>query len=532
LTAGARRDRVGDVRIFIAMLWCAAAWAQTPFDGTWEVPDPGRASGLLIELKTDGGRLTGSFAGPNGKIEIRNGSVAGETVSFETVMTLQGRSMTTRFTGRVVNGELVLTGEMPGIEQKMVAKRRAADAGAVDWFSAADAPTDVAAWLKANAIPLDDLAGLKARVKDARFVAMGEATHATHEFQAIKARVFRMLVEELGFTVFAIESPWATSVDADDYVQGRSDDLDAAVRHGYNWWRTEEFADLLRWMRSYNLDPAHTKKLKFVGFDIRGLTVLRPLVLDYLERAEPARRAEASRLLAELGPYDEFPEYTRASEEVHRRVAGGIAALLRRFDEAKAEYVARTSAAEWDVARHALEVVQQGEYKARVTDREGLEPRDRAMAGNMKWIVEHEPAGTKFMLWAHNGHVSAESNETVNMGSLLRREYGGEMAICGFVFGEGSFRAIDGGERTFTVGPPPRGSLDATLGGVGRSVFAVDVREAKGVVAEWLAAPHLSRQIGGGYSEATAPIYWHKVRASAAFDVLIFVAKTTGTRPR
>src|SRR4051812_40230553 len=110
-----------------------------------------------------------------------------------------------------------------------------------------------------------------------------------------------MLVEELGFTVFAIESPWAMAPDANDYVQGRSDDLNAAVRHGYNWWRTEEFADLLRWMRAYNLDPAHTKKVTFEGFDVRGLEVLEGRVLEYLERVKEPRRAAAAKVFEELG---------------------------------------------------------------------------------------------------------------------------------------------------------------------------------------------------------------------------------------
>jgi len=520
------------MRLLMMFAWCAgAAWAQTAFDGTWEVPDPGRASGIIIELKTGGGRLTGSFRGPNGKLDIRSGSVADGEVRFEIVNSFQGRSITTQFTGRISGDELTLTGVMPGVEQKIMAKRRAASAGPPDWFSAPAAPEEVTAWLRANAMPLDDLTALKARLKDARFVSMGEATHATHEFQTIKARVFRMLVEELGFTVFAIESPWAAAPAIDDYVQGRTDNL--SFDSQYIWWKTEELADLLAWMRSYNLDAAHTRKVKFTGFDMRGLTVLRPRVLDYLQRADPARHEQASRLLAELGPYDEFPEYTRASEDVHRRVADGIATLLRRFDEAKAEYIGQTSGAEWDFARHCLEVLQQGEYKARVTDLEGIEPRDRAMAANMKWIVDHEPVGTKFFLWAHNDHVADDSSRVVSMGSLLRREYGSAMATCGFVFGEGSFRAIDGGGvRTFTVGPPVRGSLDATLAAVGLPLFAVDLRMTRrGPVAEWLAAAHRSRQIGGAYSEDTAPIYWQNVRASKTFDVLIYVAKTTGTRP-
>jgi erythromycin esterase len=536
LTADARRDSVGDVRFLVMLAWTAAVAVamQSGVDGTWEVGDPGRPAAILIELKTDGGRLTGWFRRPSETLAIRNGSVADGELRFEIVNLFQGRPITTEYTGRISGDELALAGAAAGIERKIVAKRRAADAAPPDWFSAPAAPAEVTAWLRANAMPLDDLAALRARLKDARIVAMGEATHATHEFQTMKLRTLRMLVEELGFTVFAIESPWAIAPDADDYVQGRSDDLDAAVRHGYDWWRTEEFVELLRWMRAYNLDPAHPKKVKFAGFDIRGFEVLERRVLEYLERVNEPRRAAAARMFAELGPVSELPSYQDAPEELHRRIVDGLAAVLRRFDEAKDDYVRQTGEMEWALARQSVVVLQQSEAKGRLPEFEGTASRDRAMAENVKWIVDHEPAGTKVMLWAHNGHVSDQSSLYPSMGWFLRERYGSSMAIVGFVFGEGSFRAKDrGAERTFTVGPPVRGSLDATLGGIGLPLFAVDLRGTMpGVVAEWFAAPHRSRQIGGAYTEDTAPIYWQNVEASKAFDILIYVGKTTGTRPR
>ena len=87
------------------------------------------------------------------------------------------------------------------------------------------------------------------------------------------------------------------------------------------------------------------------------------------------------------------------------------------------------------------------------------------------------------------------------------------------------------GVAEFPVGPPPRGSLDATLAAVGVPLFAVDLRRLpEGKVADWFAEPHFSQQIGGGYSEATPGVWMHRMRAAREFDVLIFVDKTTPSR--
>ena len=85
--------------------------------------------------------------------------------------------------------------------------------------------------------------------------------------------------------------------------------------------------------------------------------------------------------------------------------------------------------------------------------------------------------------------------------------------------------------RAFTVGPPPSGSLDATLASLGIPLYAIDLRQLpEGKPARWFAEPHVSRQIGGGYSETTPGVWMHRVRAGRDFDLLIFVDKTTPSR--
>lgn len=524
----------------------STAAAQAGVDGQWVIAVPGGGVGMLLELKSDGGRLTGSLSGPNGKLEIVHGSIEGAAISFETVVTLDRRTITVRYKGQIEGDEIHLTvgARESGGEQRVTAKRRAADAPPPDWFSESPAPGEVVARLKANAIALesvqpgssfDDMAPLKARLKDARVVAMGEATHGTREFFQFKHRMFEFLVEELGFTVFGIEGNWPESLRVNEYVAGGKGDPREALAGLYFWtWQTEEVLDLIRWMRQYNHDPAHTRKLKFYGFDMQYPGVAESNVLDYLRRVDAEYRETAAQAFAVLGSSAGNQAYENGPAEVKRHTAENLAAILRRFDERKQEYIALSSLDEWTVARQNMVIVKQAEVK--VADQ--ADPghyRDQAMAENVKWILDQEPPGTRMMLWAHNGHVAGEAQGYQPMGGRLRRIFGEQAALCGFLFQQGGFRAIDmttNAMSVFTVGPPPQGSLDATFAAVGAPLFAVDLRHLPGgKVADWFDAPHVSRSIGAGYSEATPGIWLQRIRAARAFDMLIFVGTTTPSRP-
>jgi erythromycin esterase len=513
-------------------------------DDQWMISIPGSATGAVLEFKSDGGRLTGSLSGPNGKLEIINGSTSADAVSFETMTKLDGQAITVRYKGQM-NGdaiELTVYSQEAGGELRFTARRRDPKAPPPDWFSESPAPDEVLAWLKANAVRLasvqpgssfTDMAPLKARLKDARVVAMGEATHGTREFQQFKHRMLRFLVEELGFTVFGIECNWPESLSVNEYVLGGKGDSVEGL--GVLWWQTEDVLEMVGWMRQYNQDPAHTRKLKFYGFDMQKPGLAERNVLDYLQRVDSEYRAVAAQAFGVLGRDAENDAYEHAPVETKGRTAGSLAAILRRFDERKQEYIGRSSQGEWTVARQNMVIVKQAEVKIGNQKEIGNAFRDQAMAENVNWILDQEPAGTKMMLWAHNGHVAAEDENHLPMGAHLRRIFGEQVVLGGFVFHEGAFRAVDmatNATTSFTVGPAPTGSLDATLASIGLPFFAVDLQHLpEGKVAGWFEAPHRSRQIGGGYSAETPGVWWHQMRPARAFDWLIFVGKTTPSSP-
>jgi erythromycin esterase len=155
-------------------------------------------------------------------------------------------------------------------------------------------------------------------------------------------------------------------------------------------------------------------------------------------------------------------------------------------------------------------------------------PRDRSMADNVKWILDHYPKA-KIVLWAHNGHVATGGFPYETMGSALRRMYGREMVVFGFTFNQGSFQATaqgGGGLKNFAVPPAKADTLDSTLASARIPLFALDLRSAPA----WFDQPRGSCQIGAMYPDGEPYAFVRNIVAKEAFDALLFVDTTTVAR--
>src|SRR5688572_14422981 len=86
-----------------------------------------------------------------------------------------------------------------------------------------ETPEDPAAWVRRNALPLEDITGLP-WISSARIVALGDATHGTHEFFASKGAIIQSLVLDRGFRTIAFEGPYAEFESVRRYVSG--EDID------------------------------------------------------------------------------------------------------------------------------------------------------------------------------------------------------------------------------------------------------------------------------------------------------------------
>lgn len=377
-------------------------------------------------------------------------------------------------------------------------------------------PPAVVDWVKREAIPLrtpepgngfDDMRPLRRLVGNARIVSLGEATHGTREFFQLKHRMLEFLVKEMGFTVFAIEASAPDTKPVNDYVLHGIGDPAAAVAGMMFWtWNTEEVVNMVRWMRAYNEDPRHVSKMKFYGFDMQNPKASERILSDYLKRVDPGFAGDDS-----------------------------VDAAERRLMQHREEYTAASSPEEWEWVRRQIDLIRQGQELTSVTARANS-VRDRWMAANVKWILDHEPAGTKIVLWAHNGHVTAEpagSRERGTMGAHLRDMYGDAMRIFGFGFDRGKFQAVSvggGGLQDHEAGPAKAASFDGALAAAGLPLFVLDLRTATGVARQWVDSPLEHRTIGAVYNAAAPSSYWAKIHPSRSYDAVIFVANTTAAR--
>lgn len=396
------------------------------------------------------------------------------------------------------------------------------------------APGEVVAWIRAHAMPLktveaghgfEDLRPLSALVSGARVVALGEATHGSREIFQLKHRLLEYLVSEQGFTAFAIEANLPECQALNDYVLHGTGEARKALDGIYFWtWNTEEVLALVEWMRAWNADPGHTRKVRFYGFDCQVARVAYQQVKARLEQEDPALAAWMAETLGDLS----HPEMGRVDPVRARRLREAAAELGRRLDAKRG----------FDpFLRRCARVI--GQKLDIDLDPQGVLVRDVGMAENVRWILEQEGPKGRVVLWAHDGHVqTGEVGGHLWMGGYLRKALGKELVVLGSAIRRGSFQAFDmgpnhGGLREFTVDPPATATFDAAADSTGLPVFALDLHAvpSRGVVGGWFENLQGTFNTGAGFMEGRDGGSIANFHLTRVYDGILFISRVTAARP-
>jgi erythromycin esterase len=385
---------------------------------------------------------------------------------------------------------------------------------------------------------LRDLRPLTRMVGNARVVGVGEATHSSSEFFTLKHKIFRELVEQKGFTTFALEASWSTGLDLDRYIVSGVGDPREIMRRdfqaSYKFWNAHEYLDLIEWMRSYNL--THARKLHFVGDDLGYAgPALIDRVVDYVGKTSPARLPEIKSLYSGIRSDAEYEAWSAAylakplADRVKLEAAARRAVLLVESLPASPErtWAAQHARAIWQVAKF---------FSFDVTDPKVLPKamyfRDESMAANTAWWAR--TTGAKVMLSAHNGHVTLETGSPADypkaQGTFLREQLGRDYLTIGTSFDHGSFNSQDistGELKTFTLPPAAPGNNEYTLDKVPYRDYLVDLRHLPASTRAWFDVRRPTRDIGTGYPTPDLPI-----RLGPSYDLLIHLNQVTAAHLR
>jgi erythromycin esterase len=370
---------------------------------------------------------------------------------------------------------------------------------------------------------LDDLGALRKIVGGARIVSLGEATHGTSEFFTMKHRILEYLVEEMGFTVFAIEAGLPEADAVDDYVlNGTGSAATALAGMDYWTWNTAEVLDMIEWMREYNLRRGDRPPVRFRGFDAQIYSRTVPRVEEYVGRVDAEGVPDVRRMYDCVRSTDEFA-YLKLASATRNACAASLELAVSTLTSRRDQYIARSSPVEYEKhLRYATVIVQ---AESMLSGRPM--PRDVFMARNVFWLADVAHPGEKMVLWAHNYHVTKQP--VFQMGESLRTRFDTNMVVFGFSFLRGVFNArgpnglgphsitespADGWERIFQQAGKPRFLLD--LRNVRSPAAATFLTQWKTV---WLIGAVWNDGITGRWT--IAPL--------RMFDVLIYIEDTTAS---
>jgi len=296
-------------------------------------------------------------------------------------------------------------------------------------------------------LPVDDLAAFRQLVGDAEVVALGESVHTSGGYYRAKHRLFRFLVEDLGFRAFAFETPWTDAEQVKDYVDTCEGSALGAVLNGlFGVWSSRSVLEMVEWMCAYNQanpdDP-----VTFWGFDVQQPWDDGPLLVSYVEDAVPNADGFVAGLLrcngasyASAADYYRDPDAAVVDEEDHTACVAALDAVRSYFDDHEAELVANTSAEALAWARLSLVSLRAWEYIAYYTDdfELSMSTRDQGMADVFQAMKRLRNPNDRVAIWAHNWHIASRTDEMIpdaglSMGSHLEQALGDDYFAVGLV---------------------------------------------------------------------------------------------------
>jgi erythromycin esterase len=389
------------------------------------------------------------------------------------------------------------------------------------------------AWAREHSTQLDP-AALRPVIGSARVVSFGEAFHGGQEFLAVRNRIFQWLVEERGFTAIAVETGYADSVIADDYVRGHGILTAETVASVFSFSAPavlQANRDLLEWMRAHNARSDVKRQVRFYGLEpiASGARSSLPKAavqsLAYVRSVDPGQGGHFTQRLDGLLQRMGSNGYAALSEEQRNRLTLGLADLVSLFERRHVDWVERSAMLGYERGyRNAL--------NARALDADlriggwwlgsdgDLDQRDASSALALEWMLSREGPEGRIFVFAHNMHVrrgamtgSGSERSHAAMGQHLHHTLGKQMVVIGSVYGQlGGMPA---------KAPAPPDPVEALLGRLGMPLFLLDLRAASGTTSDsWWSQEQRFNSRAGFYQKDD---FDRSLNPIANFDALVYI---------
>ena len=370
-----------------------------------------------------------------------------------------------------------------------------------------------------------EFSAFKSRLSAAKVIGLGEATHGTKEFYQYKAKLIKYLVMHENLRVLIFESDMVGMEIINDYVLNKIDKpLSIILRNSslFDIYRTQEVADLLEWIKAYNINQPANRQVKVAGMDANMPHHIASKFMKSTALA-PHLDAQLKKDLAEIRSMPARRNFGKARKKYLMGVADKLGALVKRLPEDSVETYS-----------HNVRLLIQSLQMINLGDIPLNSARDAHMAENVLWLTGKTSEREKLAIWGHNGHICADRwRNYPATGMHLRRKLKDRYYAMGFAVGEGHARLWDSANRKpFHSAKLPtidnQGQFEFVLKGLKYVNFFLDLALARSdkTLAAYLKQPLLTRAVGAGVVNSEKNILL-PIRVAKAYDGMLFFRETT-----
>ncbi len=390
--------------------------------------------------------------------------------------------------------------------------------------------------------PMD---GLLERIGDAKVVLLGEASHGTSEFYAMRQEITKALIEKKGFNIICAEADWSDAEQINNYVrnQYQTQDWMPFARFPEWMWKNKEVLDFVEWLKKYNIK--HNNIIGFYGLDLYGLENSIDLVINYLQDIDPELATLAKLRYSCIMPYMSNPTVYGKLVKTQKLESCEKDVLKMLFDLLKNKNKLNHSQAFFYAYQNATVVVDaERYYKAMYYgSAESWNLRDFHMFYTLKSLLSYYGKDSKAIVWAHNSHIgNALATEMyakgeINIGHLCKEHFGAKSYNIGFGTHTGTVAAANNWGEAIQVMPINNslsGSYEHLCCKTKVTNFTLPLREqhSEKNLRELLSTPRLERAIGVVYRPETELVsHYFKAVLPSQFDEYIWFNKTKAITP-
>lgn len=287
-----------------------------------------------------------------------------------------------------------------------------------------------------NSFIIDDK--IYKQLQPGSIIALGEATHGTHEFSILKNDIIRdIATRRNGKIVVAFESSFGTAITVNDYITNGTGNPEKILNNISNPWRTKEVLDLLTWIKNFNASSEN--KIIFSGIDLSWLSAETQVLLDYVEKYDSSLVTKVGKL-HEMSSRIMWPNTQKAELDSLKTELSEIEQLLTEKPEA--------ASMSFSIAIHSIDIMYQ--FIEKNSNPVNMYIRDSCMAENVNWLRAKYP-DRLIIVWAHNGHIM---NMDGRMGYHLKKRHNDDYKSIGLFTSFGTYSVFDNGSEVVPLHLP------------------------------------------------------------------------------